>query len=650
MSAIAGILYCGGAPIERGLIESVTAAMASRGPDGRRHWSAGSVALGHGMLRATPESLEEHQPLMSRDGTLTLVWDGRLDNRDELRRGLIASGSEPRDNSDAELVLQSYAAWGEDCPARLLGDFAFAVWDATRNRLFCARDHMGARPFFYSRQKDFFAFASEEEALIRLPGISRRPSEEMIDVLLLEGIINLDASGSWLDDVSVLPPAGYMEVSASGAIRLQTYWRLAPADDRRYASDEACIEAFLDVFGKAVRCRLRSSGNVATMMSGGLDSAGIAAMTKRQLPHISGKEFHAYSAISDHPETCVESKCIRSLTVDLGDRAHVVAVPSFTGMLSVDDLVDVGWSRAHPIDNAIVLPAMMCLAAHRNGHRVMLHGVCGDLTMYVPNRYIAYHLLAGRWARSWSECSFASRNFTYLRGTPPVWLLLLNLWTGYAPGWMRAIRQHVREMRVRSLLRGSMINREPSRYRRMLDRVAAVTQARPLADLQQAHIHALLFPPGIRGGLEGYDRVGGRFGLELRDPWADKRVVEFFLRLPLQYKARNGWTKYLMRTGFVPDLAPEIRWRTGGEHLGWHFIRRLMDETRDSLSQILDEGLPTIEEYVDHRAVRAQYLDYRARPGDENQRHLYDILTLIRWVRRISRLGGRRTPELGPGG
>lgn len=643
MSAIAGIVNFGGAPIERGLIESVTAAMAPRGPDGRHHWLAGPVALGHGMLRATPESHDEHQPLVSRDRTLTLVWDGRLDNRDELRRGLIAGGSQPRDRSDAELVLQSYAAWGDECPGRLLGDFAFAVWDATRNRLFCARDHMGARPFFYSRQKDFFAFASEEEALIRLPGVSSRPSEEMIDVLLLEGIINLDRSGSWLDDVSILPPAGTMVVTVSGAIRQQSYWRLEPGEDHPYASDEACIEAFLDVFGEAVRCRLRSSGNVAAMMSGGLDSAGIAAMTKRQLPQMPGKEFHTYSAISDHAQACVESKCIRNLTADLGDSAHAVAVPSFTGMLSVDDLLHVGWSRTHPIDNAIVLPAMMCLAAHRDGSRVMLHGVCGDLTMYVPNRYIAYHLLAGRWAQSWSECKFASRNSTYLLGTPPVWLLLQNLWTGYARGWMRAVRQRAREMRLRSLLRESMINRERSRYRRMLDRVAAVTQARSLPDLQQAQIHALLFPPGIRGGLEGYDRVGGRFGLELRDPWADKRVIEFFLRLPLQYKAREGWTKYLMRTAFVPDLAPEIRWRTGGEHLGWHFICRLMDETQDSLPQILDEGLPTIEEYVDTRAVRAQYVEYRARRGDENRRHLYDILTLIRWVRRISRLGARRT-------
>jgi len=638
MSAIAGILNFGGAPLEAGLIESVTAAMAPRGPDGQHHWISGPVALGHGMLRATPESLEEHLPLMSRDKKLTLVWDGRLDNRDELRGHLIAGGLIPRDNSDAELVLQSYAAWGEGCPCRLLGDFAFAVWDATRNQLFCARDHMGARPFFYALHKDFFAFASEEEALLRLPGVSNRFSEEMIDDLLLEGMINLGGAGAWLEDISILPAAGRMAVSTAGEVRSETYWHLEPGEEYRYVSDQACIDAFLDVFGEAVRCRLRSLGHVAAMISGGLDSAGVAAMVKRQLPQMSGKEFHTYSAISDNEETCIESKCIRSLTADLGEKAHVVAVPSFSGMLSVDDLVDVGWSRAHPIDNAILLPAMMCLAAQRNGHRVMLHGASGDLTMYVPNRYIAYHLLAGRWTQGWRECKLASRNFTYLRGAWPVWLLMLNLWTAFAPEWMRGVRQRVRELRLRPLLRGSVVNRERSRYRRTLDRVATVTrdEVPRLPDLQRAHIHALHFPPGVPGGLEAFDRVGGRFGMELRDPWADKRVVEFFLRLPLQFKARNGWTKYLVRTAFVPDLSSQVRWRTGGEHLGWDFICRLMDETQASVPQLLDEGLASIEKHVDPRVIRAKFDEYGARKGDDERRRIYNIVTMIHWARRIS--------------
>ena len=84
-----------------------------------------------------------------------------------------------------------------------------------------------------------------------------------------------------------------------------------------------------------------------------------------------------------------------------------------------------------------------------------------------------------------------------------------------------------------------------------------------LLDIQQTHIRVLQPPHGIASSLAGYERVAGQYGVELRDPWSDKRVVEFWLRLPLKYKVRNGWTKYLVRSTFAPDLAPEVRWRLG---------------------------------------------------------------------------------------
>jgi asparagine synthase (glutamine-hydrolysing) len=110
----------------------MTSAMAYRGPDGIHHWVKGSVALGHCMLRTTPESLEEQQPLANEDESLVLVMDGRLDNREELQRAFRAHGINLRGQTDAELVLAAYQLWGEDSPNHLLGDFAYAVWDARR--------------------------------------------------------------------------------------------------------------------------------------------------------------------------------------------------------------------------------------------------------------------------------------------------------------------------------------------------------------------------------------------------------------------------------------------------------------------------------------------------------------------------------------
>lgn len=639
MSGIVGIIHFDGKPVEPGLIEKMTGAMAHRGPDGINHWVKGSVALGQCMLRTTPESLEEHQPLANEDESLVLVFDGRLDNREELRDELLKQGVWQRTRSDAELVLEAFQLWGEDSPRHLLGDFAYAVWDDHRRRLFCTRDHMGARPLYYTRNSQILAFASEDEALLGLPGVSNRPNEELIAHLLVPSFISFeDDARSWLRDISALLPARYLTISSSGAFRIETYWQLEPGEESVYASDRECEEAFLAVFGEAVRCRMRSSGPVAAMMSGGMDSASIAAMVKRLLPAMPGKEFHTYSAIADDPSTCVESQCIQSLTRDLGDNAHFVSVPSFQGMVGLDDLIETAWSKAHPVDNSILLPAMMCLAAGRNNHRVLLHGVSGDLTMDVPNRYAAYLIRDGQWWRAWQECQAASRNNTYLRGSSPVSLMLRNAWTAYIPDEIKTL---VRRLRCRgSPLDQSVINPAFACDLRLVDRLRSrgVGQSRSLPNnIRQEHAQALNSTTvGILLGLTGYEHMAGHYGMELRDPWADRRVVEFFLHLPLICKVCDGWTKYLARTAFTSELEHSVRKRLGKEHLGWKFICRVMDETHGFVTRTLEQGLEQLEEYVTVDAVRARLARYQIHGNNIERESVYSIVTLILWMQRIA--------------
>src|SRR5438128_2355685 len=124
MSAIAGIVDFGGRPVDQQTITAMTDAMTHRGPDGAGRWLRGSVALGHRMLHSTPESLYEAQPVSDEGEQLFLTFDGRLDNRDELAAMLASENLALRKDTDAEIVLRAYQAWGETCPARFLGDFA----------------------------------------------------------------------------------------------------------------------------------------------------------------------------------------------------------------------------------------------------------------------------------------------------------------------------------------------------------------------------------------------------------------------------------------------------------------------------------------------------------------------------------------------
>ena len=638
MSAITGIFYFRNRPVEYGLINRLTKAMATRGPDLQAHWIKDSIALGHCMLRATPESINECQPLVSKSGDFVLVWDGRLDNQDELRRTLVSYNSILRDDTDPELVLAAYDVWGEECPKRLLGDFSFAVWDIHKNRLFCARDQVGARPFYYVLNKHFFAFASEDEPLLELPGISNHPNEDRIASILVPSFFKCcDPLQSWSENVRKIGSGQCITITPDGFTECRSYWHLESEDVARYSSFQECQEAFLEVFGEAVRCRLRTIGNPAAMLSGGLDSAGMAAMIKRLLSTGSGGNLHTYSAISDDVASCVESQCIQSLTENLETQASYVAVPSLTGMVNQADLETLALSKTHPVDNSILLVGLMCLAASRDEHRVLMHGVSGDVAMHVPTYYPAYFFNQGEWSQGWNECQKASPNNTYLHGKSQWEILIRSLWAAFAPLSAKSATRNIRRIKYKNGLVDSMIDLDFAKRIRLEERLQILqtkTSHSALQRLGENHVQTL-FPNGIVVGLEGYERVAGRFGVELRDPWADKRVLEFFVRLPLHYKIQNGWTKYLVRSAFARDLNRSVRWRIGKEHVGWNFSQKLLNETKAFAPQFTKNKLGPLTEYIDQSVVLAHMDDFFKCKRDQYAESCFWIATLALWLHRL---------------
>jgi len=383
---------------------------------------------------------------------------------------------------------------------------------------------------------------------------------------------------------------------------------------------------------------MRTTGNIAAMMSGGLDSASIAATTKRLLAENPDKELHTYSAISDHQETCIESQCIQSLTKELGANAHYVTVPSFHNIISTEDLINAAWTNAHPVNNSILMPAMMCLAASRDNHRVMLHGVSGDMTMYASPRYVASYLCDGHWHRAWEECKGASLNHTFLYGTSPYMLLLMNIWTAYMPIKLKSLRNRLRMKRL--YLSQKLINPDFAQKFRLIERLELQETEKSqyfTKGTQDSHAQAL----GNLGdvlGVTGYERIAGQYSVESRDPWADKRVLEFFLHLPLHYKVRQGWTKYLARTAFAQDLDSIVLQRRDKEHLGWHFAAHLMNETSEFVSSNIEQNIDNLGDYINVNTVLARYKHYKINGGNTHDHNfIYEISTLLLWFSRISK-------------
>jgi asparagine synthase (glutamine-hydrolysing) len=277
MSGIAGIIHFDGKPVEPGLIERMTGAMAHRGPDGINHWVKGSVALGLCILRTTPESLEEHQPLTNEDESLVLVMDGRVDNWEKLRKDLLSRGSKLRTRADAELVLRAYEIWGRDCLAQIDGDFALVVWDARRQESFCARDRMGNKPFNYHWDGKTLVFSSELHAILALPWVPENPNDGMLAEFLANEWYSRDET--FWQGIRRLVAAHRMVADASGP-RLEQYWEPDLWAVLPYGNDDDYVDHYRELFIDVVQRMSRSSQRLACEVSGGLDSSAIFAVAE----------------------------------------------------------------------------------------------------------------------------------------------------------------------------------------------------------------------------------------------------------------------------------------------------------------------------------------------------------------------------------
>jgi len=276
-----------GAPVDCELLRRMTDFMAFRGPDAQESWIDGNVGFGHTMLRTTWEAETEKQPL-TLDGKVWLTADARIDGRAELifeleaklRRRLqiggLGNGSAPeRLPNDAELILLAYEAWGEDCVTHLIGDFAFAIWDAPQRRLFCARDHMGVKLFYYALVGNAFVFSNTLECLRLHPAVSDNLNEVAIGDYLLFGL-NQDLTSTAFADIQRLAQASCLAFS-NGKPTIRTFWH-PPTDGRvRFAKAEGYVEEFKQLFSRAVNDRIRTD-RVSISMSGGLDSTSVAAV------------------------------------------------------------------------------------------------------------------------------------------------------------------------------------------------------------------------------------------------------------------------------------------------------------------------------------------------------------------------------------
>ena len=225
MCGIAGQFNLLGGPVDRDLIRRMSELLVHRGPDGDGIHIDGSIGLAHRRLAIIDLSDEGRQPMTNEDETLWLVFNGEIYNYRELMEELISYGHRFWSRTDSEVILHAYEEWGRDCLQRFNGMWAFALWDSQKEELFCARDRLGVKPFYYARTGDSFLFASEIKALRAHPEIGRHPNDEMVSAFLAWGLAD-HTDQTMFEGVFQLLPAHYMVVRKGGIAEHAAFWKV----------------------------------------------------------------------------------------------------------------------------------------------------------------------------------------------------------------------------------------------------------------------------------------------------------------------------------------------------------------------------------------------------------------------------------------
>lgn len=559
MCAIAGLLRLNGQslwPEAWATVKGMGDVMASRGPDGEGQWQDGSVCLGHRRLSIIDIS-GGVQPMAAANGRLHIVFNGEIYNYRELRKQLEALGARFHNASDTEVILAAYEFWGYDCLNHLEGMFAFALWDG--ERLFCARDHFGKKPFYYTTQRGIFAFASQINALEKLKG------EDFACTLSSHALMRYLAYGyvptpdTIYEEIKSIPPAHALMVE-KGQLRLWRYWDLPAPLSVAPVPEPELEEKLRYLLRRAVSMRMISDVPLGVFLSGGIDSSIVAMIMAQE----SSTPIEAFSI--GFTEASYDESRYATVVAEACEATHHLRILSADAC--ADALPGIVASMDTPMADASCAPTWLLSALARENVTVALGGDGADELWAGYEHYVGYkialwynklplfirkHLinpLAAILPASSGYINLRLAVTTFLQGAAaPDWLRVQAMLTALGPTMQRDILD-------RKWLNGKEDFLE-------INEIFAPTREQfnhwkgnvsPLA--RAFHVYCRQFL--LDDILVKVDRCSMLHSLEVRAPFLDKQVSEFAASLPVSCKLRGFSRKYLLKRVFANILPPMI--------------------------------------------------------------------------------------------
>lgn len=513
-----------------------------------------TLALGHRRLAIIDLSPSGLQPMGNRDGTLWIVYNGEIYNFLELRAELERLGYQFRSQSDTEVILHAYEAWGERCVERFVGMWAFALADLRTRRLFCSRDRFGIKPFHYYTDGHRFAFGSEIKQLLHFPFIVRRVNDRAVYEYLAHEAIDWNES-TFFSGIKKLRPGHNLTLNLfDGTLKIVRYYepvlRIEPDISRTEAARE-----FGRLLRESVRLHLRSDVPVGTCLSGGLDSSAIVCAIHRELTGGGGGEGQHTFSCHFEQEEANELEYMRAVIEKTGVAAHFVSPTAEDLERDLEQLV---WQQEEPFGSTSIFAQWSVFKLVReHGIKVVLDGQGADeqLAGYVSLAPYYFLELAGK--RRYIRLLWETWRHARLQGVP--WLSQIPTRWAERLGRMRRKPTSTDSGIVdpHSWIHPSLVQRcGPSGY------IESFSQ-RPFGEPEQLNnvLYQLTFVNNLPALLRYEDRNSMAFSVESRVPFLDHRLAEFVFRLPAGLKIHNGYTKRVMREALAGEIPDKIRWR-----------------------------------------------------------------------------------------
>ncbi|MEQ8154196.1 MAG: asparagine synthase-related protein [Clostridiaceae bacterium] len=566
MSAIFGIVNLDGNIIigdfEKKMIEGFKAYKL----DSVKSLYSNNIFFGCGIQYITPESLNEVLPYYDKEAGLIITADAIIDNRGELIDLFNINSCSGEVITDSQLVLMAYKRFGYECPKYLVGDFSFVIWDDKKKEVFCARDHVGSRTFYYYFKGGNFIFSTVEKpiynSLEKKPELNERWITDFLALPLT--LHQCECNDTIYQDIYQLSPACTLVINEKGKVE-NKYWNpLKEVKPLKLKTDEEYEESFRKVFSEAVKCRLRSTGNIGIMLSGGMDSGSVACLAAKQLSE-KNETLKAYSSI---PIPEFKNTLPRSRIPD--ESEYIESIKNLYANIDVNYCRNEGKNSLTDINQLIYIL--------EQPHKIIENLFWYDNIMEIAEKQKCKVMLSGQFGNyTISYGDFLTQEVTLFRKGKLLRMVKeINEFSGiYKISRRKAAKivfKAISPYRIRKFISTKIIRNNNEFNTNLADKTLADkwkvknrfekygyhTEVNKYYDINETK--KFIVDPVVLCQLSSVEtKFSLAHGMIERDPTRDKRVIEFCISLPSEQFVRDGNDRYLIRRAMKGILPDKIR-------------------------------------------------------------------------------------------